>query len=606
VYDDLKGESHAPLPPAAWPVAFGAIALLSAVLGFIGLREYLADRTDYGRSFLDILYYDLQLFIINCPPVSNGGPYPIPLEIARFGAPAATAYALAATLWLLLDRQRQQLRVRMARGHAIVCASGQMGLQLGLRLRADGREAVLVSRDPSAPEAARSLGLLHVAGDPRDEAVLRRAGAANASEVFVLSPDSAACAATVLAAARLAHGRRRLSCYASIADREVHAGLLARQLGHSSEHALHLHLVNVDELAGQALVAGEPAYEAARPPRVVVLGSGGLGQALTLELARRHRARFRISGRQLGLTLVGAGAEAALRRLAAQAPFLTQVCDIRAHDIDVGAVDEGWLARVREDGPPPDRVYVCSEDDTAALRVGLRVLRLRHHHAVQVVVCVQRGASLSHAFHGDEVLFDDVEGSLRVVALLELICSPQLIRSSPVTEQLARALHDSYLASAAVQNGVAGERSSLRPWEELPADLQEANRAQARHVGVKLAAIGCALVPHFDPHLAFAYRDGEVTALARMEHERWLRERREQGFVHGPRREGRRHPDLVPWEELSTESQEKDRQFVLALPGLLAEAGFQVLRLRQAGGSPRPVSRPPGGPASPRPVTPTG
>jgi len=157
-----------------------------------------------------------------------------------------------------------------------------------------------------------------------------------------------------------------------------------------------------------------------------------------------------------------------------------------------------------------------------------------------------------------------------------------------VTERLARAIHDSYaraiheayLEDAADRGEEWGSRLSLKPWDELPEDLQEANRAQARHVGEKLAELGCIMVPTFDPSLIFAFRDeGEVLRLAQLEHDRWMEERIGQGYEYGPVREGRFHPDLVPWDDLTPEAREKDFQAVRNIPAMLAAVGFQVLRV---------------------------
>jgi len=159
-----------------------------------------------------------------------------------------------------------------------------------------------------------------------------------------------------------------------------------------------------------------------------------------------------------------------------------------------------------------------------------------------------------------------------------------------VTERLARAIHDSYaraiheayLEACAERGEAPGSRPSLRPWDDLPDDLKEANRAQARHVGEKLADLGCIMVPMFDPSLTFAFRDeDEVLRLARLEHERWMEERIGQGYVYGPVREGRFHPDLVPWEELTPHAREKDFQAVRNIPAMLSAVGFQVLRLTE-------------------------
>jgi hypothetical protein len=39
------------------------------------------------------------------------------------------------------------------------------------------------------------------------------------------------------------------------------------------------------------------------------------------------------------------------------------------------------------------------------------------------------------------------------------------------------------------------------------------------------------------------------------------------------------HADLVPWEELSDIAMDKDRDFVLAIPGILAKAGYTFVEL---------------------------
>ena len=72
-------------------VLVGAGAL---VFGFIGLREYLATQPDFPHGGFDLLYYDVQLFVLSSPPIDNGRDFPLLLQIARFAAPAVTVYAL--------------------------------------------------------------------------------------------------------------------------------------------------------------------------------------------------------------------------------------------------------------------------------------------------------------------------------------------------------------------------------------------------------------------------------------------------------------------------------------------------------------------------------
>lgn len=159
-----------------------------------------------------------------------------------------------------------------------------------------------------------------------------------------------------------------------------------------------------------------------------------------------------------------------------------------------------------------------------------------------------------------------------------------------VTEHLARAIHDDYgeiresgAEAAATRGQAPAGAASLGPWDELPEEFKESNRAQARQIGEKLAVIGCLMVPVFDPTLDFTFDDDELHLLARLEHERWMEERTAQGFELGPARNGRVRPDLVPWERLSDEARAMNIQAVRRIPDMLARVGFQVLRNSASG-----------------------
>ena len=144
---------------------------------------------------------------------------------------------------------------------------------------------------------------------------------------------------------------------------------------------------------------------------------------------------------------------------------------------------------------------------------------------------------------------------------------------------LARAIHHAYVDNRAARGDSPNLNKPMRPWEDLPDDLKQSNLAQAADIGIKLDAINSVVVPASDTIPAFAFTDAEIEMLAEMEHLRWMRERQEQGYVHGPVREGQRHPNLVDWQYLSESAREKDRQAIREIPAILREAGFQILRL---------------------------
>jgi hypothetical protein len=83
------------------------IAVVAFALGYIGLSDFLSHQKtpQFGQSWADIVYYDVQLFVLNSAPAQSAGPFPVALGIARFLAPAATAVATVEAVRLLLSEQ---------------------------------------------------------------------------------------------------------------------------------------------------------------------------------------------------------------------------------------------------------------------------------------------------------------------------------------------------------------------------------------------------------------------------------------------------------------------------------------------------------------------
>jgi len=146
-------------------------------------------------------------------------------------------------------------------------------------------------------------------------------------------------------------------------------------------------------------------------------------------------------------------------------------------------------------------------------------------------------------------------------------------------EVLAKAFHEKYLEDQEGKKLVSDP--SMQPWDELSDNLKESNRKEADHIPEKLRVVGCGFAPVVDREPAiFEFSPQEVEILAEMEHERWVSERLLDGWVYGKRDvEKRISPYLVPWNDLTDEVKEMDRQPVRELPNFLAKAKFEIYRL---------------------------
>jgi hypothetical protein len=126
----------------------------------------------------------------------------------------------------------------------------------------------------------------------------------------------------------------------------------------------------------------------------------------------------------------------------------------------------------------------------------------------------------------------------------------------------------------------------MKPWDELPVALKESNRRFADGISAKLEASGCVLVPApladpADP--GFAFTEKEVEEMAIQEHDRWMRDLERDGWgpTDGPKDAERKlHPKLVPWEQLTEDDRDRDRDPVREIPVMLARAGFRLVRAR--------------------------
>ena len=155
------------------------------------------------------------------------------------------------------------------------------------------------------------------------------------------------------------------------------------------------------------------------------------------------------------------------------------------------------------------------------------------------------------------------------------------IKADDFAEQLARSIHQAYVAHAEQRGETEAVNPSMAPWNKLPEDLRQSNLAQAVDIGVKMEAIGATVVPGSDGTPRFSFTSQEIKRLAQMEHERWMRERISQGWKYGEPRDTARkiHPGLRDWSHLSDAEKEKDRDAVRELPVILHAAGFQIRRL---------------------------
>ena len=162
------------------------------------------------------------------------------------------------------------------------------------------------------------------------------------------------------------------------------------------------------------------------------------------------------------------------------------------------------------------------------------------------------------------------------MVLRAFIQSPRSALGPDEIEVVAQHIHEKFLE----ENRYKNPDPAMKPWPELRDDLKDSNRQQAQNAAAFLQRIGYRVEPSTGPVTPVVLGETDVELLAEMEHGRWVVERLESGWRYGTARDAakKESPYLTPWDKLSDEEKEWDRNAVRAWPGMLGGAGLRVSR----------------------------
>jgi RyR domain len=140
-------------------------------------------------------------------------------------------------------------------------------------------------------------------------------------------------------------------------------------------------------------------------------------------------------------------------------------------------------------------------------------------------------------------------------------------------DALTRAIHARFRIVLRELRGLDKKPSSseaMQEWDDLPLTFRQSSRRAADHVPAKLASAGC-FVPGGPVALSIdtdqIVASPLLEALAELEHDAWMSERKLEGWRPGSVRDdrSRTHNLLVPYEELLDETKELDRDQIRTL-----------------------------------------
>lgn len=543
----------------------GLAGVLAFVLGWIGYRRVL----DHA-SVSDAVYASLQLFFLQA---SSQTRVPVPLDIARFLAPAVAGYAGLTALAALFRDRVEEMRIPFMHRHVVVCGLGYVGTVFLRHLHTAGTKVVVIESDRANPhiELCRSWHIPVVVGDAQLQRTLQAAGVERASRLLAVSPVDAVNAEIVAVARRLVDGRPQgeLRCLAQISDPDVCAMLRLEEIKRpASADVSALDFFNTDEISARLMLDRYPVTSNTQP-HILVSELDSLNSWVVVRAARDWYDRRGDGTAPLLVTVVDDDAEKRVRTLLGAYPVLDEICRFVFASATVRDIRGLPAKHDHASLPPLVRAYVSAYCDEQAFE---SALTLRHElpDDVPVVLALARAEGVTRLVH--DAKHAGAVTNIDVFPTLDMACTVELVKGGSF-EAIATAIHQRWRAEQ-MTAGMAAPS-----WDELDESRKESNRAQARDIAAKLHGIGCEIAPLRDWDASeFTFSPTQLETLAVAEHDRWMCERRSAGWTPGDRDpEHKKTPYLVPFAQLPPEIAEYDRLFVRQIPALLASVGLQVV-----------------------------
>ena len=563
----------------------GAVALS---LGFWG---WMIDKPPANYwGVLDNLFRTAQLITLQFPDL-HGSPS-LPLQIARLAVPLVAVLASFQVLIASVTRPARLALLPRISGHIVVCGSlrdGSIGMTENAlsALAARGRQIVVVTSKISSQQRniLESVGLTVVDGDPLQPATIRSLHLSRAAALFVLGEDDVAnLNIAVLALSVLEERPAEFSplVLAVKVEREELAIELNATLDKlSRRYGVRYHRLSPSrecvrlELArfAPALLKGENHNVS----HVLLVGLAGDWRQIVAQII--VACQDNPDNRPVLTFAVDEREAAALERWRKTKPGLDLVVEIVVlpRDTDAALPASEACEPWRKTYSQPQLAFALRDDaDAIASTLALR----RPGNGLGT----ETAPILVHQSKDDRLLTNLSRMQVGERDLTNLVAIGALVRAETIErildrkgDEMAIALHAHYLAEA--KNLGVHSTAAIEAWDYLPENLRNANRSSVEHAPILLAAAGYRTVtkPGLQSDLP---SDTEIELMAKVEHRRWMADRIERGWRFAQTRDDglMLHPDLIPYEDLSENGKQKDRNAVQTLSSIMKNQGIAIVR----------------------------
>lgn len=488
------------------------------------------------------------------------------LHISRWAGVVAFVIGAAKALFLILEERFSALKARRRKGHWVVVGDSDFADALVYRKLSDGQFVHWLTDTLDKAHFQHSR-LFVIEGSPNPLS-LQRAGLAQANCAIVSVSDDSQALSIAGQIRSQWPDERQLSIWVHVQSPwlDLHVDRLP--------NAAKLLLVSTARSAVRACLRQHPPFQLAanqqhKTLHILILGFGAYGESVLIETLL---SCLTLDYLKPTFTIIDPKGVAIHARLAQKYPELTQCADItivsRSLQGTGDQLDDQGFCELNKTAPISIS-YVCLPEVSEALPAALMLDILAQRHDIPIgPIFVRQHNRIERTLTTDSSApFNDTRGRIIEFGDFESIAD-SISGDHSIADQLPQALHRAYC------DLVPKDNVSNVPWADLSEDRRDSNRRAADHVLAKLVSLPGlesvdTVIDTFYQQQSVAslnitVSDSVVETLAKLEHQRWMADRRVNGWRYGELRDDDRriHDTLIPYENLSEEHRDHDRLMV--------------------------------------------
>jgi hypothetical protein len=562
-------------------VSLGLIAYILAIVGF----NILYTQAGVERNIFDLSFQSIKLFGMKFP-TGYQSPLPWQLEVARWMAPAVIIYTAAKAILYLVQREYKSFQLSYKKDRIIVTSLNEKSRYLIKDLLKNGEKVIVLAGiiDARKLDEVEKEGAVIVEGDITSKKFLDNIGAKNARYfVFLEEDDETNISNAISVYNYLIEFAKDIkqTIFTHVADDIKLSELMELKFfekyleKNETNNNCEIRVFSMNERTSRVLFkAYSPdVFNRIKPDspkvRIAVFGSGKLAQSMIIRLARLGHYANR---KKIKITLFHDG-QSIVKKLLQNFPEIQQLIEFENIDEPLELFDIEEFNQLQKEYPF-NAVYLLCEDDSLSSNILKKLIKNDSKEQINVVMALMNPEGILSKWYNVETIANIRLHKFNVIE--ESFTKRSII--SEKMDDLAKLAHASYLPPVGERNP---EKASHKEWEYLGIDFKNQNREQADHLDVKVRALGCKIVPLDSPEEEFIIDETTeiFEILAETEHNRWVGCMTLSGWKLGAKRDDNNkiHTDLIPYEKLSKEVKQYDRDTVLNMRVLLEKMKLKMV-----------------------------